>query len=84
MCGIAGFYAFKKGEAHRQRKNIDNALKKISHRGPDDRDINISDYAALGHVRLSIIDLSNLGRQPMKSNTGKHLITYNGEVYNYK
>ncbi len=84
MCGIAGFYAFKKGEPRLQKKKIEKALKKISHRGPDDSGINISDYAALGHVRLSIIDLSDAGKQPMNSKSGKNLITYNGEVYNYK
>lgn len=84
MCGIAGFYAFEKGGARLHRKKIDNALKKISHRGPDDSGINISDYAALGHVRLSIIDLSDAGKQPMNSHSGLNIITYNGEVYNYK
>src|SRR5262252_6102806 len=57
----------------------------IAHRGPDDSGTFVDPAAglALGHRRLSIIDLSPLGHQPMISADGRYVITYNGEVYNF-
>jgi asparagine synthase (glutamine-hydrolysing) len=55
----------------------------LGHRGPDDRGMWIEDHVALGHTRLSIIDLSNAGHQPMADATGRYRIVYNGEIYNY-
>jgi len=57
----------------------------LVHRGPDDSDLWVDPDAglALGHRRLSIIDLSAAGRQPMASACGRYLITYNGEIYNF-
>ncbi|MFQ5633325.1 MAG: asparagine synthase (glutamine-hydrolyzing), partial [bacterium] len=55
----------------------------LSHRGPDDKSTFIDDHIALGHRRLSIIDLSPAGRQPMQSHDGPYWITYNGEIYNF-
>ncbi len=75
MCGIVGF----------NDKNIDtlnDMLESIAHRGPDDNGVYEDDNFSLGHVRLSILDLSSAGHQPMGF---KNLvIVYNGEVYNYK
>lgn len=53
------------------------------HRGPDDEGIYCDDFCCLGHRRLSIIDLSANGHQPFKSDDGRFVITYNGEIYNY-
>src|SRR5262249_49155376 len=59
--------------------------RSLAHRGPDDSGIELfeSGHIALGHTRLSIIDLSELGHQPMTDPTSRFWITYNGEVYNY-
>ncbi len=64
---------------------IQNILDKIKHRGPDDSGVFISDSedCYLGHTRLSILDLSQSGHQPMKDATGRFVISYNGEIYNY-
>lgn len=55
----------------------------LSHRGPDDEGIYVDEAIALGHRRLSIIDLSSAGHQPMSSGDGRYQIIYNGELYNY-
>lgn len=79
MCGIIGYV----GEnASSQEKWIQDGLKHLHHRGPDYADYLIKDNFAFGHTRLSIIDLSSAGNQPM---VYKNLtITFNGEIYNYK
>ena len=80
MCGISGFIdnTLKTDEAE---KIISRMLESISHRGPDARDFWIDRPVALGHNRLSIIDLSKDGNQPMHFFDCS--ITYNGEIYNY-
>jgi len=75
MCGIVGFN-------NKNTELLNNMLKSIKHRGPDDNGIYESDKFSLGHVRLSILDLSSYGHQPMMF---KNLVmVYNGEVYNFK
>jgi asparagine synthase (glutamine-hydrolysing) len=81
MCGITGYFHFnkeRKGDAHQIKKMADT----LSHRGPDGEGFFISDNLALGHRRLSIIDLQT-GDQPMHSANGKIVIIFNGEIYNY-
>lgn len=58
--------------------------KVTAHRGPDGTDVFVADGISLGHNRLAIIDLSPLGAQPMKSSDGRFVITFNGEIYNFK
>jgi len=58
-------------------------VDRLRHRGPDGQGIHTDGQVSLGHTRLSILDLSDLGSQPMTSGSGRHVITYNGEVYNY-
>jgi len=75
MCGIAGFN-FK------DKKNINKMLDIIIHRGPDAGDIMVDENISLGHRRLSILDLSENGKQPMKYKS--FYITFNGEIYNFQ
>ncbi len=81
MCGIAGFYDPKLGvdDSH---KVLHSMLESIAHRGPDARGIQSIGPLSLGHNRLSIIDLSEGGNQPMEYFGA--VIVFNGEIYNYK
>ena len=81
MCGIAGII----GEIHTDRKEMVSAmLSSIKHRGPDASAVQlISNNVALGHNRLSIIDLSVAANQPFASGDGRYTIVFNGEIYNY-
>ena len=82
MCGIAGIF------------NLNGApvsvslLKKMTdiifHRGPDGEGFWVDSFIGFGHRRLAIIDLSRLGHQPMQTEDGNYIITYNGEVYNFQ
>ena len=82
MCGIAGFLNSAANYPDRALKNM---LDSIAHRGPDNKghwsDQNTG--IALGHRRLSILDLSPAGHQPMHSASGRFVIIFNGEIYNY-
>lgn len=79
MCGIAGYY----GKNQINKDKFDEMVDIISHRGPDDRGTFYDGNLALGHRRLSIIDLSRAGHQPYEYKD-RYVITYNGEIYNYK
>ena len=80
MCGIAGFFNSEKRELS---KNIlFNFLKTLNHRGPYNSGIYHNKYVGLSHNRLSIIDLSDNGNQPITD--GENLLVYNGKIYNYK
>jgi asparagine synthase (glutamine-hydrolysing) len=84
MCAIAGFLTAR-GEPALLRRRVEAMKAWIRHRGPD-ADGTWVDAAAgvgLGHLRLSIIDLSAAGAQPMASASGRYVLTYNGEVYNF-
>ncbi len=81
MCGIAGLLSTTNPDPALVRRMTDP----IAHRGPDDQGVWVDAAAgvALGHRRLSIIDLSPLGHQPMESNDGRWVLSYNGEIYNH-
>jgi asparagine synthase (glutamine-hydrolysing) len=83
MCGIAGVYAPGR---HLNSGAVTAMLDLMVHRGPDDRGTQMlaSGALALGHLRLSILDLSPLGHQPMATADQKTWITYNGEIYNFR
>ncbi|MEO1092382.1 MAG: asparagine synthase (glutamine-hydrolyzing) [Pseudomonadota bacterium] len=87
MCGIAGFLDLdpaRSAEALHARLRC--MTDRIVHRGPDGEDAWVDERAgvALGHRRLAVIDLSPTGNQPMASADGRYLITYNGEIYNFR
>ena len=75
MCGIVGFNS-------KNTSVLNDMIKSINHRGPDDFGTFESDRCSLGHVRLAIVDLSTQGHQPMLYENLK--MVYNGEVYNFK
>jgi asparagine synthase (glutamine-hydrolysing) len=80
MCGIAGVVHLNgKGV---ERKDLEHMVELIQHRGPDGFGFFVEDNIGLGHARLSILDLSEAGAQPMYFED-KYVIVYNGEVYNY-
>lgn len=84
MCGITGFWAPSLGrDAQDVLREMTSA---IQHRGPDDEGqwLDADAGLALGHRRLSIIDLSPEGHQPMASVSGRYVMVYNGEIYNYR
>lgn len=82
MCGIFGVVGHAPlGDVAAPLQEI---LKALRHRGPDDDGLVIAPTYALGHTRLSIIDLSARGRQPMWDRNGRVCVTFNGEIYNYR
>lgn len=81
MCGIAGVISGKALEV--TQTEFAAALDAIRHRGPDDEGIWTEEGVTFGHLRLSIVDLSPAGHQPMLSACGRYVITYNGEIYNH-
>ncbi len=85
MCGFVGFIG-QSGANATHAETVGNMADAIRHRGPDDRGVWSDPDAgiALGHRRLSIVDLSPAGRQPMVSQSGRFVIAFNGEVYNHK
>ncbi|MCZ6521173.1 MAG: asparagine synthase (glutamine-hydrolyzing) [Bacteroidetes bacterium] len=83
MCGITGLFAFN--EVGRVNLiNLVNATDSLESRGPDNRGFYNDYFVGLGHRRLSIIDISHEADQPMEDSSGRYLIVYNGEIYNFK
>jgi len=78
MCGICGIYGL--GDDALVRRMV----AAIRHRGPDDSGTYVDDRISLGHARLSIIDLSEKGRQPMSNEDGNIWLSVNGEIYNFQ
>lgn len=81
MCGICGIVRFDQQRA--QESSIGLMMQSMKHRGPDDEGSYFDANVGLGFVRLSIIDLSAAGHQPMKSGDGRYVVVFNGEIYNY-
>ncbi|HVM87595.1 MAG TPA: asparagine synthase (glutamine-hydrolyzing) [Puia sp.] len=81
MCGITGILSFK--EAKTAPSVIKKMTDAVSHRGPDADGFFIENEVALGHRRLSIIDLSSAANQPFIDNSGRYVMVFNGEMYNY-
>ena len=84
MCGLVGYVEFKEGA--NCSKYFDSAINSLQRRGPDSygKEEFISKYKiGFGHRRLSILDLSKAGTQPMTSFSGRYKIIFNGEIYNH-
>lgn len=85
MCGINGLYTPSKTPIVGQPSQLVQQMNQtLAHRGPDDAGIWTEGPMTLGHRRLSIIDLSSAGHQPMLSFDGRYVLTFNGEIYNYR
>ncbi|MEM9832781.1 MAG: asparagine synthase (glutamine-hydrolyzing) [Bacteroidota bacterium] len=83
MCGITGLYAFNElGKFHMIK--LAAATEALESRGPDLGQHDLLDHVGLGHRRLSIIDTSREGSQPMRDASGRYTIVFNGEIYNYR
>lgn len=82
MCGLTGFISSKLESAE---SLINKMTDMLTHRGPDDKGVWLSSnqQIALGHRRLSILDLTSAGHQPMASHNGRFIIVFNGEIYNF-
>lgn len=83
MCGIVGGIAFTDKGLERLPR-IGKAITQLRKRGPDGDDFFVSGHVALGHTRLSIIDVSTCASQPMWDETGRFAIVFNGEIFNYR
>ena len=81
MCGIAGL--INKNKENVEKSMIKQMTDELIHRGPDGEGQYVWNYIGLGHRRLSIIELSDSGSQPMFSHDKKYIIVFNGEIYNY-
>jgi len=86
MCGIVGFYSWKVPLDGQSHSALLAMAASLVHRGPDDSGIFLDQEGCLGmgHRRLSIVDLSMAGHQPMPSADGRYEIVFNGEIYNYE
>jgi len=86
MCGICGIYEYGPGQPRVDREIVTAMRDTMTHRGPDDAGVYINPdrRVGLGHRRLSIVDLSPAGHNPMSNEDGRVWITFNGEIYNHE
>ena len=84
MCGITGYWS-RRGDPAAWLNDLAGSVATLRRRGPDDSGVWVrpGGRVALGHTRLSILDLSPLGHQPMHSHDGSMAMVFNGEVYNF-
>ena len=83
MCGIAGFISLNQPIDHNS-SHLEQAIKRMHKRGPDAHGVYRNTKVELGHTRLSIIDTSSNGNQPMTDDSGRYTLIFNGEIYNFK
>ncbi len=87
MCGLTGYLAFDaSGSPDSMTDTVRRMARAVEHRGPDDSGefVDASAGIALGFRRLAIIDLSPAGHQPMRSHSGRYVVVFNGEIYNFQ
>ena len=86
MCGFTGFLVNEKFNHTLLKQTLSNMIESISQRGPDDSGL-WTDFKfglGFGHRRLSVLDLSSKGHQPMFSKSNRYVLIYNGEIYNHR
>lgn len=85
MCGLTGFWQRGNFSSDVAKVVVSNMAERIAHRGPDDSGVWVDESTgiAFAHRRLSIVDLSPAGHQPMVSASGRYVIAFNGEIYNH-
>jgi asparagine synthase (glutamine-hydrolysing) len=83
MCGINGIVSLR-GETENYGVAVEGMNAALAHRGPNDHGVFSENGVTLGHRRLSIIDLSTAGHQPMQSADGRYVLVFNGEIYNFR
>src|SRR5215472_11624618 len=83
MCGIAGLFHYRSRRPV-SLEVIERMTSSLVHRGPDQSGTFVDGELGFGHRRLSIIDLSEAGRQPMTNEDGNVVVTFNGEIYNFQ
>lgn len=86
MCGVTGLLTNRPNDAATLTDHMRRMMAPIAHRGPDDSGVWVKHDAgvAFGFCRLAILDLSELGHQPMVSHSGRFTVVFNGEIYNYR
>lgn len=82
MCGISGYIDFKNRSV--DTRLLKKSIQYLKNRGPDDEGIWTDEAVGLAHTRLSIVDLTSSGRQPMLSSDGRYVCVFNGEIYNFQ
>lgn len=86
MCGLAGFWSGKPGEDEELSRTVAAMSDTLAHRGPDDSGVWVDPAVGLafGFRRLAVLELSPLGHQPMTSESGRYVVIFNGEIYNFQ
>src|SRR5262245_26875934 len=84
MCGIAGAFDYQRRGLSLDLQHVDRMVDALAHRGPNGRGVWHDEGLALGHRRLSILDPTAAGAQPMHLRARGLTITYNGEIYNFR
>lgn len=84
MCGITGIFSFENQDRTWPHDCLNHMVQAISHRGPDGTGTLMEPGLFLGHSRLAVLDLSPAGKQPMQSSNSRYVITFNGEIYNFR
>ena len=79
MCGVAAIFSNDKN----LENQVSKVIKRIFHRGPDDSGFYKNNNLSLGSCRLSIFDLSSNAKMPMTDSSGRYVVVYNGEIYNF-
>jgi asparagine synthase (glutamine-hydrolysing) len=82
MCGFTGVHNLNKADVSSTALEAMNAT--VRHRGPDHSAVAVMDHVGIGHCRLSILDLSDAGNQPMRTEDDRYTIVFNGEIYNFQ